>query len=80
MFGILKFLKVKIKKLIDTRGINTTSIDQPIKKEQKSVIEDQADLKSSKSSSDFDEGLYRIFVNFALLLANADGLLKIVVN
>ena len=61
--------QVKIKKLIDTRGINTTS------NEQKSVHEDQTDFKSSKSSIDFDEGLYRIFVNFALLLANADGLL-----
>ena len=67
--------KVKIKKLIDTRGINTTSIDQSTKNEDKSVSEDQIDIKSSKSSIDFDEGLYRVFVNFALLLANADGML-----
>ncbi len=67
--------KAKIKKLIDTRGIKTTSNGQSNKHEQEKINEERIDNEPSKSSIDFDEGLYRIFVNFALLLANADGLL-----
>jgi tellurite resistance protein len=65
--------KSKIKKLIDTRGINIDSDEQVIKNEKESVDEKKFDIDSSESSISFDEDFYRIFVNFALLLANADG-------
>ena len=65
--------KSKIKKLIDTRGINKDSYEQVIKNEKESVDEKKFDNDSSESSISFDEDFYRIFVKFALLLANADG-------
>lgn len=65
--------KSKIKKLIDTRGINIDSYEQVIKNEKESVDEKKFNNDSSESSISFDEDFYRIFVNFALLLANADG-------
>jgi tellurite resistance protein len=65
--------KSKIKKLVDTRGIDVASHDQTIQNEKESIDENQIDIDSDKSTISFDEGFYRIFVNCALILANADG-------
>ncbi|MDA8564357.1 TerB family tellurite resistance protein [bacterium] len=65
--------KSKIKKLVDTRGIDIASHDQTIQNEKESDDEKQIDIDSDESTVSFDEDFYRIFVNCALILANADG-------
>ena len=64
--------KSKIKKLIDTRGIDIAH-GQTIQNEKEGDDENQIDIDSDESTISFHEDFYRIFVNCALILANADG-------
>jgi len=63
--------KAKIKQLIKVRGIKPQS-DSPEKITEKKQ-DQHFEIDFDRTSIDFDTELYRIFVNFAVLLSNADG-------
>ena len=63
--------KAKVKQLIKVRGIKPQS-DSP-KKITENNEDQHFEIDFDRTSIDFDTELYRIFVNFAVLLSNADG-------
>ena len=64
--------KAKIRQLVKVRGIKPQNDDSPEKITENNQ-EQHFEIDFDRTSVDFDTELYRIFVNFAVLLSNADG-------